>query len=95
MQLNFERHFLCSFSSICFALPQCSGSCLILSGYGESQYEDDDDDLLPGPLARYRQLLFVVLKFCLALLASLGGDNKEAATQVSLKFDKESPSLTA
>ncbi|GFN90053.1 nuclear pore complex protein nup205-like [Plakobranchus ocellatus] len=46
--------------------------------------EDDDDDLVPSPLARYRQLLFAVLRFCLALLTSLGGENKEAATQVML-----------
>ncbi|RUS70914.1 hypothetical protein EGW08_021327, partial [Elysia chlorotica] len=46
--------------------------------------EDDDEDLVPSPLARYRQLLFAVLRFSLALLTSLGGENKEAATQVML-----------
>ncbi|KAK3769775.1 hypothetical protein RRG08_046880 [Elysia crispata] len=46
--------------------------------------EDDEEDLVPSPLARYRQLLFAVLRFCLALLTSLGGENKEAATQVML-----------
>ncbi|CAL1531629.1 unnamed protein product, partial [Lymnaea stagnalis] len=43
---------------------------------------DDDDEFLPSPLSRYRSLLFGVLRFCLALLTSLGGENKEAATQV-------------
>ena len=45
---------------------------------------DEEGDLMPSPLARYRQLLFGVLRLCLALLTSLGGDNKEAATQVML-----------
>ncbi|GFS19080.1 nuclear pore complex protein Nup205-like, partial [Elysia marginata] len=46
--------------------------------------EEDEEELVPSPLARYRQLLFAVLRFCTALLTSLGGENKEAATQVML-----------
>ncbi|XP_035827391.1 nuclear pore complex protein Nup205 [Aplysia californica] len=65
-------------------------ACSVLSlrpevddGFGELP-DEDENDLFPSPLARYRQLLFVVLRFCLALLTSLGGENKEAATQVML-----------
>ncbi|CAG5133814.1 unnamed protein product [Candidula unifasciata] len=63
-------------------------SCTVLSLRPEvddySRMSDDDDDLLPSPLSRYRLLLFSVLRFCLAMLTSLGGDNQEAATQVML-----------
>uniref|UniRef100_A0A2C9M7X6 Uncharacterized protein n=1 Tax=Biomphalaria glabrata TaxID=6526 RepID=A0A2C9M7X6_BIOGL len=64
-------------------------SCSVLSLRPEvddylQHIDDEDDDLIPSPLARYRLLLLAVLRFCLALLTSLGGENKEAATQVML-----------
>ncbi|KAH9505618.1 hypothetical protein Btru_056038 [Bulinus truncatus] len=62
-------------------------SCSFLSlrpEMDEFHQTDDEDDLLPSPMARYHLLLFAVLRFCLALLTSLGGENKEAATQVML-----------
>ncbi|BFZ24882.1 hypothetical protein BsWGS_27921 [Bradybaena similaris] len=63
-------------------------TCTVLSMRPEvddySHMSDDEDDLLPSPLTRYRLLLFSVLRFCLAVLTSLGGENQEAATQVML-----------
>ncbi|XP_052809828.1 nuclear pore complex protein Nup205-like [Mya arenaria] len=41
-----------------------------------------EDDFLPDAVSRYRHLLFTTLRFCLALLTSLGTENREAGTQV-------------
>ncbi|XP_052238220.1 nuclear pore complex protein Nup205-like isoform X2 [Dreissena polymorpha] len=41
-----------------------------------------EDDFLPDPVSRYRHLLFTSLRFCLAILTSLGSENREAGTQV-------------
>ncbi|KAK7476364.1 hypothetical protein BaRGS_00032364 [Batillaria attramentaria] len=42
------------------------------------------DNFIPDPLARYRLVLSAALKLCLAVLTSLGMENKEAASQVML-----------
>ncbi|XP_056015581.1 nuclear pore complex protein Nup205-like isoform X3 [Ostrea edulis] len=41
-----------------------------------------EEDFLPSPMARYRQLLFSALKFCLAMLTSLGIENQDCGNQV-------------
>ena len=41
-----------------------------------------EDEFLPDPISRYRHLLFAALKFCLAVLTSLGVENTEAGLQV-------------
>ena len=41
-----------------------------------------DTSFLPDPASRYRHLLFTTLRFCLAVLTSLGVENMEAGTQV-------------
>ncbi|XP_025098310.1 nuclear pore complex protein Nup205-like isoform X3 [Pomacea canaliculata] len=43
-----------------------------------------DDSFIPDPLARYRLILWAALRLCLALLTSLGVENKEAASQVMM-----------
>ncbi|XP_061177614.1 nuclear pore complex protein Nup205-like isoform X2 [Saccostrea echinata] len=43
---------------------------------------DTEEDFLPSPMARYRQLLFAALKFCLAMLTSLGIENQDCGNQV-------------
>ena len=43
-----------------------------------------EDGFVPDPLARYRLLLSAALRLCLAILTSLGIENKEAAAQVSV-----------
>lgn len=45
--------------------------------------EECDEDFLPSPMSRYRQLLFASLKFCLAVLTSLGIENQDCGNQVS------------
>lgn len=45
--------------------------------------EECDEDFLPSPMSRYRQLLFASLKFCLAILTSLGIENQDCGNQVS------------
>ncbi|XP_033629784.1 nuclear pore complex protein Nup205-like [Asterias rubens] len=40
------------------------------------------ETFIPGIMQRYRQLLFPVLRLCIAVLTSLGSQNKEAANQV-------------
>ncbi|KAK3096434.1 hypothetical protein FSP39_000076 [Pinctada imbricata] len=42
----------------------------------------DDDEFIPSPMARYRQLLFAGLKLCQALMTSLGVENQDAGNQV-------------
>ena len=42
-----------------------------------------DDEFIPSPMARYRQLLFACLKLCLAILTSCGIENQDAGNQVS------------
>lgn len=44
--------------------------------------EECDEDFLPSPMSRYRQLLFASLKFCLAILTSLGIENQDCGNQV-------------
>ncbi|KAL4232887.1 hypothetical protein ACF0H5_007574 [Mactra antiquata] len=41
-----------------------------------------NDTFLPDPVSRYQHLLFTSLKFCLALLTSLGIENRECGNQV-------------
>ncbi|XP_033102050.1 nuclear pore complex protein Nup205-like isoform X2 [Anneissia japonica] len=43
------------------------------------------DAFIPTVLHRYRQLLFPVLRLCVAIMTSLGGQHKEAANQI-LRF---------
>ncbi|XP_071943661.1 nuclear pore complex protein Nup205-like [Antedon mediterranea] len=43
------------------------------------------DAFIPTVLHRYRQLLFPVLKLCIAIMTSLGGQHKEATNQI-LRF---------
>ncbi|XP_062591569.1 nuclear pore complex protein Nup205-like, partial [Saccostrea cucullata] len=43
---------------------------------------DTEEDFLPSSMARYRQLLFAALKFCLAMLTSLGIENQDCGNQV-------------
>ena len=43
-----------------------------------------EDEFLPDPISRYRHLLFAALKFCLAVLTSLGVENTEAGIQVMI-----------
>ena len=42
----------------------------------------NDDEFIPNPMARYRQLLFAALKLCQALMTSLGVENLDAGNQV-------------
>ncbi|XP_046581767.1 nuclear pore complex protein Nup205-like [Haliotis rubra] len=42
------------------------------------------DEFIPSPMARYRILLFAALNLCLAILTSLGLENKDVAAQVML-----------
>ncbi|XP_059166343.1 nuclear pore complex protein Nup205-like isoform X2 [Physella acuta] len=65
-------------------LAACSVLSLRPESDDASRMIEEEEDLLPSPLSRYRLLLFAVLQFCQALLTSLGGENKEAATQVML-----------
>ena len=44
--------------------------------------DEEGEDFLPSPMARYRQLLFASLKFCLAILTSLGIENQDCGNQV-------------
>ena len=44
------------------------------------------DSFLPDVMSRYRQLLFPVLRLCMAVLTSLGSQHKEAASQVKMIF---------
>ncbi|XP_045195259.2 nuclear pore complex protein Nup205-like [Mercenaria mercenaria] len=48
---------------------------------GQTVY-GSNDAFLPDPVSRYRHLLFTSLRFCLALLTSLGVENREAGIQV-------------
>lgn len=66
--------FLCVYACICFCV--CSHHSP-MDGVG-------DDGFVPDPLARYRLLLSAALRLCLAILTSLGIENKEAAAQVSV-----------
>ena len=54
-----------------------------ISSRSQSVY-NTEDDFLPDPVSRYRHLLFTSLRFCLAILTSLGSENREAGTQVGL-----------
>lgn len=56
--------------------------CIYLSVCRVSE-EECDEDFLPSPMSRYRQLLFASLKFCLAILTSLGIENQDCGNQVS------------
>ncbi|XP_038064864.1 nuclear pore complex protein Nup205-like [Patiria miniata] len=42
----------------------------------------DIESFIPSVMQRYRQLLFPMLRLCMAILTSLGSQHKEAATQV-------------
>jgi hypothetical protein len=44
--------------------------------------EEGEEGFVPDPMARYRLLLSAALRLCLAVLTSLGLENKEAAAQV-------------
>ncbi|XP_062604334.1 nuclear pore complex protein Nup205-like [Saccostrea cucullata] len=43
---------------------------------------DTEEDFTSSPMARYHQLLFAALKFCLAMLTSLGIENQDCGNQV-------------
>lgn len=58
----------------------CLFICLSVCRVSE---EECDEDFLPSPMSRYRQLLFASLKFCLAILTSLGIENQDCGNQVS------------
>jgi len=45
-------------------------------------FEPMDETLIPSALSRYQQIIFPVLKLCQAIMASLGSENRSAATQV-------------
>lgn len=61
-------------------LSVCLFICLSVCRVSE---EECDEDFLPSPMSRYRQLLFASLKFCLAILTSLGIENQDCGNQVS------------
>lgn len=63
-----------SILSVCLFI--CLSVCRVLE-------EECDEDFLPSPMSRYRQLLFASLKFCLAILTSLGIENQDCGNQVS------------
>jgi hypothetical protein len=44
--------------------------------------EEGEEGFVPDPMARYCLLLSAALRLCLAVLTSLGLENKEAAAQV-------------
>nr|XP_022290304.1 nuclear pore complex protein Nup205-like [Crassostrea virginica] len=50
----------------------------------DREADEEGEDFLPSPMARYRQLLFASLKFCLAILTSLGIENQDCGNQVML-----------
>lgn len=41
-----------------------------------------DEDIAPSPFARYRRLLFAVLKLCLAIISSVGVENSNIAKEI-------------
>ncbi|XP_064596049.1 nuclear pore complex protein Nup205-like [Liolophura sinensis] len=53
-----------------------------LERHGSDDPDTGDDDFIPSPMARYRQLLSSALKLCLAILTSLGIENKDSGSQV-------------
>lgn len=72
---------VCRVSFICLSYLSVY-LCICLSVCRVSE-EECDEDFLPSPMSRYRQLLFASLKFCLAILTSLGIENQDCGNQVS------------
>lgn len=66
----------CLFLCLSLYLSVCLSVCRVSE-------EECDEDFLPSPMSRYRQLLFASLKFCLAVLTSLGIENQDCGNQVS------------
>lgn len=66
----------CLFLCLSLYLSVCLSVCRVSE-------EECDEDFLPSPMSRYRQLLFASLKFCLAILTSLGIENQDCGNQVS------------
>lgn len=69
----FQNQHVCTKLYTSNPLDRCSYSPLMAAA---------DDSFIPDPLARYRLILWAALRLCLALLTSLGVENKEAASQV-------------
>lgn len=68
---------------ICLLSISMSVSVFICLSVCRVSEEECDEDFLPSPMSRYRQLLFASLKFCLAILTSLGIENQDCGNQVS------------
>ena len=56
------------------------------SNYGEFCCRPTDSSFIPTVMSRYRQLLLPALKLCLAVLTSLGIENRTASYHVSSLF---------
>jgi nuclear pore complex protein Nup205 len=48
----------------------------------EAMMESNDTEVIPSALSRYQQIVFPALKLCEAIMASLGSENRSAASQV-------------